>query len=318
MGSVHTDVGRKLCAAMVRVLKDISIDILPSEEFPRSEAPFDYEGVDLLAEAILVGISSWFTEINPTQWALQPWYVYLREVVYLLRGPISAALLPNSFSRATSNSFEKDIPTIYREVELDVRVETSTKTVPPPISGSGSYYSEPNSGMSSEDAKHTRKFIIAVLGLDGTGKTALTYRFINNEFIEQWDPTIEDLYHRQILVAGEVSLLEIIDTSGAKEYEVLHERYMKVPIVVVGLKSDLSYKREVDAATIESLSSQLNIPFYEASAKLSWHVDDVFEDLIRQLRLKYPPDTVTKSEPVIRPDSVMKRGKQHQKPCIIM
>jgi hypothetical protein len=86
MGSVHIDVARKLCAEMVRVLRDISIDILPSEESPRSEAPFDYDGVDVLAEAILVGISSWLRQINPTEWALQPWYRHLREVVHLLRG----------------------------------------------------------------------------------------------------------------------------------------------------------------------------------------------------------------------------------------
>jgi hypothetical protein len=86
MGTVHTDVARKLCVEMVRVLRDISIDILPSEEFPRSEAPFDYDGVDLLADAILVGISSWLRQMNPTKWPLQPWYLYFREVVHLVRG----------------------------------------------------------------------------------------------------------------------------------------------------------------------------------------------------------------------------------------
>jgi hypothetical protein len=56
--------------------------------------------------------------------------------------PISAALLPKSFSRATSDSFENDIPTIYREVELDVMVETSTKTILPRVPRFGLYYSE--------------------------------------------------------------------------------------------------------------------------------------------------------------------------------
>jgi hypothetical protein len=95
--------------------------------------------------------------------------------------PISAALLPKSFSRATSDSFEEDIPTIYREVGLDVMVETSTKTIPHPAPGSGLYDSEhvggsektaapsvprekENSGVSFEDAKPTRQFNIAVLG----------------------------------------------------------------------------------------------------------------------------------------------------------
>ena len=120
--------------------------------------------------------------------------------------PISAALLPKSFSRATSDSFENDIPTIYREVELDVMVETSTKTILPRVPRFGLYYSENvaesektaappgpggknNSGVSFSDAKRTRQFNIVVLGcmssvtsktrilicsVGGTGKTALT------------------------------------------------------------------------------------------------------------------------------------------------
>jgi hypothetical protein len=91
--------------------------------------------------------------------------------------PISAALLPKSFSRVSSGSFEKDIPTIYREVELDVMVETSTKTIPPPVPGFGLYSSEnvagsektaappvPREKNSFEDTKFTREFKIVVLG----------------------------------------------------------------------------------------------------------------------------------------------------------
>ncbi|KAF8209028.1 ras family-domain-containing protein [Mycena galopus ATCC 62051] len=364
MGSVHTDVARKLCAEMVRVLKDISIDILPSEEFLRSEAPFDYDGVDMLADAILVGISSWLRQINPTEWPLQPWHLHLREVVHLLRGPISGTLLPKSFSRASSDSFEKDIPTIYREVELGVMVETSTKTIAPPIPGFGLYYSENVSGSektaappiprekknSFSDAKITREFKITVLGSCGGGKTQLIERFINDTYADEGDPTIEEVYHRQIFLDDEISLLEIIDTAGPEEYEAMRESWIRaaegfiiafsltrehglkeietlrdkiyrikdtqlVPIVAVGLKSDLSYERQVDAATIESLSTQWNIPFYEASAKLNWHVNDVFEDLVRQLRLtvQYAPDPDLDLS-----DPVMKRRKPQQGPCIIM
>ncbi|KAJ7874895.1 hypothetical protein B0H13DRAFT_2348394 [Mycena leptocephala] len=143
----------------------------------------------------------------------------------------------------------------------------------------------------------------------------------------EFDSAIEEYYRRQILVDDEVSPLEVLDTSIAdlEEYANMTELFMKVtlilarfsrwiyprfqvPIVAVGLQSDRFYEREVDAATIKSLSTQWNISFYEASAKLNWHVDDVFEDLIRQLREKYPPP----------PDPVMKRGKWQQESCIIM
>jgi hypothetical protein len=143
---------------MVRILQDISLDILPSEEPPAPESPFDYEGVDLLAETVLVGISSWFTVLESTNWALQPWYADFRDAVHLLRRyfcmcyhifpahdiilrPLAAALLPDSFSRATSDSLEKDLPTTYREVEFDIMVATSTQ-LPAPSPVTGLYFSE--------------------------------------------------------------------------------------------------------------------------------------------------------------------------------
>ncbi|KAJ7217426.1 ras family-domain-containing protein [Mycena rebaudengoi] len=296
MGSVHSDVTRKLCVEMVLVLRDMSIDILPSEEFPRSEAPFDYDGVDLLADAILVGISSWLKKINPTEWALQSWYLCLVEVVHLLRGPTSAALLPKSFSRATSNSFEKDIPTIYREVELDVMVETSIKTIPPHVPGFGLYYSEHvagsekkaapsvpqdnNSGVSFSDAKRTRQFNIVLEVIDSAGSEY--FSFGNEVYMKSAD--------------GFILAFSLTQEYSLKEVETLRDQiYLirgHVPIVAVGLKSDLLDEREVDAATIKALSSQWNIPFYEASAKLKWHVDDVLR--------------------------TWKRGKRRQGPCIIM
>ncbi|KAJ7282238.1 hypothetical protein C8J57DRAFT_1463039 [Mycena rebaudengoi] len=120
--------------------------------------------------------------------------------------------------------------------------------------------------------------LVKVLSLNDVQKTALEV-LIKNDYLNK--------FRTRNLIRGHVS----------------------VPIVAVGLKSDLLDEREVDAATIKALSSQWNIPFYEASAKLKWHVDDVFEDLVRQLRRKYPPDPVR----ILR-----KRGKRRQGPCIIM
>ncbi len=64
----------------------------------------------------------------------------------------------------------------------------------------------------------------------------------------------------------------------------------KVPMVVVGTKLDLVNEREVERSAIQSLSSRWGIPFYETSAKRNWHVSEVFEDLLRQMRKYYPAD----------------------------
>ncbi|KAF7347124.1 Serine/threonine protein kinase [Mycena venus] len=149
-GSVHSDVARKLCVKMVQVLKDIGVDVIPSAESMEPESPFDYEGVDLLADKVLAGIISWFSGLQPATWILQPWYAHFREVVQLLRWrvfalflnvfrrsnrsniilrPRSALLLPDSFTRATSDACEIIVPTICQTVELDILVEaTASRT----------------------------------------------------------------------------------------------------------------------------------------------------------------------------------------------
>ncbi|KAJ7767948.1 hypothetical protein DFH07DRAFT_808170 [Mycena maculata] len=125
-GSVHSDVARKLCIKMVQVLKDIGVDDIPSTESMKPESPFDYEGVDLLAEKIVAGIIGWFSELELAAWILQPWYPHFREVIQLLRWPRSALLLPGSFTRATSDACETIVQTICQTVELDILVETMT------------------------------------------------------------------------------------------------------------------------------------------------------------------------------------------------
>jgi Ras-related protein Rap-1A len=186
-----------------------------------------------------------------------------------------------------------------------------------------------------------RQFNVVVLGAGGVGKSALTVRFVRDVFVENYDPTIEEQYHRPIEVDGERDSLEVLDTAGAEQFNSLNEVYIKsgrgfvlvfsltqdvslkeveslrkqifrvkgsenVPIVVVGTKSDLVNEREVPASTIETLANRWGLPFYETSAKRNWHINDVFEDLLRQMRKRYPPD------------AAKKKKKQPKGPCIIM
>ena len=70
-----------------------------------------------------------------------------------------------------------------------------------------------------------------------------------------------------------------------------------IPIVVVGTKLDLVNEREVPRSTIQALSNRWDLPFYETSAKRDWHVIDVFEDLVRQMRHRYPTEGGKKKSP---------------------
>jgi len=74
MSNVHAHVANKLGLAMVRLLKDIGVDILTLGPIHESAPPFDYDGVDSLATTLLMGFSGWFRKLDQEEWSAQPWY----------------------------------------------------------------------------------------------------------------------------------------------------------------------------------------------------------------------------------------------------
>eukprot|EP00492_Amphilonche_elongata_P004551 TRINITY_DN4926_c0_g1_i1.p2 TRINITY_DN4926_c0_g1~~TRINITY_DN4926_c0_g1_i1.p2 ORF type:complete len:68 (-),score=7.52 TRINITY_DN4926_c0_g1_i1:323-526(-) len=59
-----------------------------------------------------------------------------------------------------------------------------------------------------------QSYRIVVLGSGGVGKSALTLRLISDEFAEEYDPTIEDSYRKQVTIDGIPALLDVLDTAG--------------------------------------------------------------------------------------------------------
>ncbi|KAI9844167.1 MAG: Ras- protein rsr1 [Sclerophora amabilis] len=176
----------------------------------------------------------------------------------------------------------------------------------------------------------------------GVGKSCLTAQFVQNVWIESYDPTIEDSYRKQIEVEGRQCMLEIhggnrtihghaVDTpstfhqnqarrtltqnshdgselymksgqgfllvfsitspSSLAELAELREQIIRikdderVPIVIVGNKSDLEEDRAVSRARAFSVSQSwgAGCPYYETSARRRTNVDEVFVDLCSQI-----------------------------------
>ncbi|KAK3330938.1 putative KREV1 protein [Apodospora peruviana] len=163
-----------------------------------------------------------------------------------------------------------------------------------------------------------REFHAVVLGAGGVGKSCLTAQFVHQEWIENYDPTIEDTYRTQLTVDGRQVMLEILDTAGADQFVAMRDLYMKtgqgfllvfsitsrssfdelvslrediirikddenIPIVIVGNKADLVDQRQVDRARAFAISQQWQAPYYESSARTRTNVDEVFIDLCRQM-----------------------------------
>ncbi|XP_064816412.1 GTPase HRas-like isoform X3 [Oncorhynchus masou masou] len=145
------------------------------------------------------------------------------------------------------------------------------------------------------------EYKLVVVGAGGVGKSALTIQLIQNHFVDEYDPTIEDSYRKQVVIDGETCLLDILDTAGQEEYSAMRDQYMRtgegflcvfainniksfedvhlyreqinrvkdsdsVPMVLVGNKSDLG-SRSVESRQAQELARGYGVPFVETSAK---------------------------------------------------
>ncbi|KAJ3372770.1 hypothetical protein HDU91_002130 [Kappamyces sp. JEL0680] len=156
---------------------------------------------------------------------------------------------------------------------------------------------------------------LVVVGSGGVGKSCLTVRFLKDEFTNEYDPTIEENYRKNLTVDGSGCTAYIIDTAGQHEYKALRDQHLKdgkgfllvfalndkssleevkqvreqimklketrkVPFVICANKCDLPQdQREVDLAGVKSFFAEFKIPVLETSAKENTNVAESFEDL---------------------------------------
>mmetsp|Transcript_11052 Transcript_11052/g.17437 ORF Transcript_11052/g.17437 Transcript_11052/m.17437 type:complete len:194 (-) Transcript_11052:103-684(-) len=158
---------------------------------------------------------------------------------------------------------------------------------------------------------------IVVVGAGGVGKSALTVRFIQGNFVEKYDPTIEDSYRKLTEVDGAAYMLDIMDTAGQEEYSALRDSYMKtgegfvlvysittntsfdaasklrtqilrikeetpdIPVMLVGNKLDLEDERQVTTEQGRALAQKFGSGFIETSAKTDTNIKELFFELVR-------------------------------------
>nr|B4KB60.1 RecName: Full=Ras-like protein 1; Flags: Precursor [Drosophila mojavensis] len=154
------------------------------------------------------------------------------------------------------------------------------------------------------------EYKLVVVGAGGVGKSALTIQLIQNHFVDEYDPTIEDSYRKQVVIDGETCLLDILDTAGQEEYSAMRDQYMRTGegfLLVFAVNSAKSFedigtyreqiKRVKDAEEVPmvlvgnkcdlpswNVAKQYGIPYIETSAKTRMGVDDAFYTLVREIR----------------------------------
>ncbi|VDP40427.1 unnamed protein product [Soboliphyme baturini] len=168
-------------------------------------------------------------------------------------------------------------------------------------------------------SSRTPVFKLVVVGNGGVGKSALTIQFIQQYFVTDYDPTIEDSYTKQCIIDGDICKLDVVDTAGQEEFSAMREQYMRsgdgfvlvfsitdrasfqeiwrfhqqilrvkdrdsYPMIVVANKVDLDDHRVVSQGEAESLARMINVRYVEVSAKYRFNVDQAFYELVRLIR----------------------------------
>lgn len=68
---------------------------------------------------------------------------------------------------------------------------------------------------------------IAVVGEGGVGKSALSLQYVQELFIDNYDPTIQDNYKKNVHLNDKFYELDILDTAGQDEFSSLRSQFMK-------------------------------------------------------------------------------------------
>lgn len=187
----------------------------------------------------------------------------------------------------------------------------------------------------SQNGLPDQRYRLVVLGDGGVGKSALTLQYVQRNFLEYHDPTIEDAYIQRTTIDGQPCLLNILDTAGQAEFTAMREQYMrggegfiicysiadkhsfleaeeyrklilkvraddKVPVILVGNKIDLEDQRRVSTEDGAALANKFNCKFIETSAADRRHVDEAFQILVREIRNHQQGDDQTKEHEMSR------------------
>ncbi|KAH7136883.1 ankyrin repeat-containing domain protein [Dactylonectria estremocensis] len=166
---------------------------------------------------------------------------------------------------------------------------------------------------------------LVMFGDGGVGKTALVIQFCLQDFVEKYEPTVEDSYRKSVHIDGASCMLEVLDTSSDEQYaairddwvregeafllvysitsrssfsrvKLFHDRILRVqaatgcepsPICLIGNKRDRISEREVTTTEGLNLALGLGVDYFvECSAKNNVNVENAFFDLVRVLRVQ--------------------------------
>ncbi|XP_074868136.1 GTP-binding protein REM 1 [Carettochelys insculpta] len=183
-----------------------------------------------------------------------------------------------------------------------------------------------SSDSADSDGSWESSYRVVLLGDPGVGKTSLVNLFAGIQERDLPDQPGEDVYERTLSVDGEETTLLVMDTwepekqlqeeetwvrnyclqvgnayvivysvtdrgsfESASELRIQLRRIRQaenIPIILVGNKTDLVRCREVSVEEGRSCAMVFDCKFIETSAALQHNVTELFEGVVRQIRLR--------------------------------
>ncbi|KAJ3444870.1 ras-related protein rab-21 [Anaeramoeba flamelloides] len=163
-----------------------------------------------------------------------------------------------------------------------------------------------------------KKQKVVLLGKGRVGKTSIFKRFLQNEFHDNEVTTIQPQYlEKQVKVNTEKVTLSIWDTAGQERFRGLNPLFYrnskaaimvyditdqesldsledwlaelknqvghKIVLMIVGNKSDLKKKRQVNIEDAENLAKKVGAQHFCVSAKTGENIDEMFHELAKRV-----------------------------------
>lgn len=164
----------------------------------------------------------------------------------------------------------------------------------------------------------TKQRQIAIMGYRSVGKSSLSIQFVDGQFVDSYDPTIENTFTKSCRVNGQEYDLKLIDTAGQDEYSIFPTQYIMdihgyvlvysitslksfevvqiiydklldvtgkvhVPLILVGNKKDLHVERTISTEEGKQLADSWKVSFVEASAKQNEAVAEIFHKILKEI-----------------------------------
>ena len=162
-------------------------------------------------------------------------------------------------------------------------------------------------------------FKYIIIGDPEVGKSSIIQRYINNEFNRNYSSTIGVEFHTPSIELNKKTYkIQIWDTGGKKEnqiqakiickgaicafivYDITNKNSFnnitswvencknnaseKMLIILIGNKSDLNDKRQVNTEEGQDLADKLGISFFETSCNTGENVNNIFEKSLEEIQ----------------------------------